>query len=1008
MGKERERKALRLLSFILSLTTLAGAVDVAGAGEGIQLNDDVLGLIVFKSGLLDPSKSLDSWTEDDDSPCAWDFVRCTARSRRVSELHLDGLNIAGKIGRGLEKLQSLKILSVSGNNLTGRINPELPLIPGLQTLNLSRNSLSGDVSNLSSSLQILDLSGNSLSGLLAGDVFDGGCSLRYISLSGNQFQGPIPGSLSECMVLNHLNLSGNRFSGGLDFAGIWNLTRLRVLDLSGNALSGPIPAGVARLHNLKELILGGNQFSGAVPGDIGLCPHLTRVDLSNNLLTGEIPESLQRLDSLVFLSLSHNFLAGDFPRWIGKMTALQFIDFSGNDLTGSLPATIGDLKSVRYISLSDNRLSDAIPESMADIAGLSVIRLKGNLFTGSIPEALFDMNLDEVDLSRNNLTGPIPPASDKLFESLQLLDLSGNNLIGDIPAEMGLFGKLKYLNLSWNELESRIPPELGYIQNLTVLDLRSSGLIGMIPPDICDSGSLAILQLDGNSLTGPIPAEIGNCSSLYLLSLSHNNLTGGIPESMSTLRKLKVLKFEENQLSGEIPRDLGRLENLVIANISHNRLVGQLPAGGIFPTLDATAIDGNLGLCSPLLKGPCTLNVPKPLVLDPYEYADQIRRRPDGYSPSHRSFLSVSAIIAISAAALIAVGVVVITLLNASARRRMAFVETALESMCSSSTRSGSIVAGKLILLDPKATSPSLPSPESILDKAAVVGEGVFGTVYKTELEQGNPTTTVAIKKLVAANTLQYQEEFDREIRILGKARHPNLIGVIGYYWTPRLQLVVTDYANCGSLESRLHGPENALTWPERFAVLIGTAKGLAYLHHSFRPPIVHYDIKPSNVLLAGEFSGGGVVPKISDFGLARVLAKLDKHVANNRFRSAPGYVAPEMACRSLRVNEKCDVYGYGVLVLEAVTGRRPVEYGEDNVVVLSEHVRVLLEEGNVLECVDGRMGPYPAEEVLPVLKLALVCTSQIPSSRPSMAEVVQILEVIKAPVPNRTMEEAI
>ena len=122
----------------------------------------------------------------------------------------------------------------------------------------------------------------------------------------------------------------------------------------------------------------------------------------------------------------------------------------------------------------------------------------------------------------------------------------------------------------------------------------------------------------------------------------------------------------------------------------------------------------------------------------------------------------------------------------------------------------------------------------------------------------------------------------------------------------------------------------------------------------------------------------------------------------SNRFQSALGYVAPELACQSLRVNEKYDIYGFGVLILELVTGRKPVEYGEDNVMILSDHVRVLLEQGNVLDRVDLSMGDYPEDEVLPVLKLALVCTSQIPSSRPSMAEVVQILQVIKTPVPQR------
>lgn len=487
----------------------------------------------------------------------------------------------------------------------------------------------------------------------------------------------------------------------------------------------------------------------------------------------------------------------------------------------------------------------------------------------------------------------------------------------------------------------------------------------------------------------------------YCRSLSHNNLSGAIPESMSLLSKLKILKLEVNQLSGEIPQELGRLPNLLIANVSYNRLVGRLPSEGIFQTLDASAIEGNLGICSPLLKGPCKLNVPKPLVLDPFAYGNQIGgQRVHPENPTnfrHHSFLSVSAIVAISAAAVIAAGVAVITLLNASARRRIAFVDNALESisMCSSSNRSSNIAAGKLILFESKSSHDWLtPNLDSMLNKSALIGQGVFGTVYKATLGGG---AMVAIKKLETANTLQYLEEFDREVRILGKARHPNLIPLRGYYWTPQLQLLVSDYAVEGSLQARLHDPRRPLSWPTRFKIVMGTAKGLSHLHHSFQPPIIHYNIKPSNVLLDENTN-----PKISDFALARLITKLDKHVLSNRFQSAPGYVAPELACQSLRVNEKCDVYGFGVLILEVVTGRRPVEYGEDNVVILSDHVRALLEEGNVLDCVDASMGRYPEEEVLPVVKLALVCTSQIPSSRPSMAEVVQILQVIKTPIPNR------
>ncbi|KAL5542876.1 hypothetical protein UlMin_010586 [Ulmus minor] len=999
---------------LVSVLCLLALLDGCNGENGVdfQLNDDVLGLIVFKSDVHDPSSYLSSWNEDDVSPCSWKFVRCNSDTGRVSEISLQGLGLSGRIGRGLEKLQHLKVLSLSGNNFSGDITPEKLALPSsIATLNLSKNKLSGTIPfslvNMSS-IRFLDLSENSISGPVPDNLFDSCSSLHFLSLAGNLLEGPIPSSISRCLSLNSFNFSNNHFSGNPNFlSGFWFLQRLRSLDLSNNALSGSLPEGISKLPYLKELLIQGNHFSGELPSDLGLCQHLDKIDLSYNLFTGALPESLRLSNSLSHFSTSNNLFTGDFPQWIGEMGNLEYLDFSNNGFTGSLPSSMGDLKSLKFLSLSNNKINGDIPISLGYCSQLSVIQLRGNSFNGSITESLFDLALEEIDFSNNQLKGSIPTGSSRLFESLRHLDLSMNNIGGTIPAEMGLFSNLTYLNFSWNNLHTRIPPELGLFKNLKVLDLRSSGFYGSVPGDICDSGSLDILQLDGNSLTGSIPDEIGNCSSLYLLSLSHNNLSGPIPSSISNLSKLKILKVEFNELSGEIPMELGKLQNLLAVNVSYNRLVGRLPVSGIFRSLDQSSLQGNLGICSPLLKGPCKMNVPKPLVLDPNSYHGEIggQRHHNGDSSSisrkshHRMFLSVSAIIAISAASLITIGVIVISLLNISARKRLAFVEDALESMCSSSSRSGSNLAiGKLVLFDSRSPPDGIGNPLSLLNKATEIGEGVFGTVYKVLL--GAQERSVAIKKLVTSNIIQFPEDFDREVRILGKAKHPNLVSFKGYYWTPQIQLLVMEFATNGSLQSKLHERDPSsqpLTWPNRFKILLGTAKGIAHLHHSIRPPIVHYNIKPSNILLDENLN-----PKISDFGLARLLTKLDKHVISNRFQSALGYVAPELACQSLRVNEKCDVYGFGVLILELVTGKRPVEYGEDNVVILSDHARVLLEEGNVLDCVDSSMGNYPEDEVLPVLKLALVCTSQVPSTRPSMAEVVQILQVIKTPVPHR------
>ncbi|PUZ52936.1 hypothetical protein GQ55_5G013100 [Panicum hallii var. hallii] len=1004
---------LTLLLFIGGAPATARAADMP-----MPVNEEVLGLVVFKSALSDPSGALATWTESDATPCGWRCVECDPATSRVLRLSLSGLALSGPMPRGLDRLPALQELTLARNNLSGPLPPGLSLLKSLRSLDLSYNAFSGPLPDdvaLLGSLRYLDLTGNAFSGPLPAAFPP---TVRFLMLSDNQFSGPIPEGLPKSPLLLHLNMSGNQLSGSPDFAGaLWPLERLRTLDLSRNQFSGSVTDGIARLHNLKTVSLSGNRFFGAVPQDLGLCPHLSTLDLSSNAFNGHLPDSIAQLGSLVYLAASGNRLSGDVPAWLGKLAAVQHLDLSDNTLTGTLPDSLGDLKALKYLSLSRNQLSGSVPASLSGCSKLAELHLRGNNLSGSIPDALFDVGLETLDMSSNALSGVLPSGSTRMAETLQWLDLSGNQLTGGIPTEMLLFFKLRYLNLSRNDLRTQLPPELGLLRNLTVLDLRSTGLYGAVPADLCESGNLAVLQLDGNSLAGPIPDSIGNCSSLYLLSLGHNGLTGPVPAGIAELKKLEILRLEYNNLSGEIPQQLGGLENLLAVNISHNRLVGRLPASGVFQSLDASALEGNLGLCSPLVTEPCRMNVPKPLVLDPNEYThgggdNNLETNGAGAGlPRKRRFLSVSAMVAICAALVIILGVIVITLLNMSARRRAEAAGRApeqqkeLESIVTSSTKSssGKLAAGKVVTFGRGSSLRSedlVAGADALLSKATEIGRGVFGTVYRASVGEGR---VVAIKKLATANIVKSRDDFDREVRVLGKAKHPNLLPLKGYYWTPQLQLLITDYAPHGSLEARLHGGRAPLTWEERFRVVSGTARGLAHLHQAFRPPLIHYNVKPSNIFLDERCN-----PMVGDFGLARLLPKAEHRHAvmmGGRFQGGggAGYVAPELACQSLRVNEKCDIYGLGVLILELVTGRKAVEYGEDDVVVLQDQVRVLLEHGNALECVDpGMGGDFPEEEVLPVLKLGMVCTSQIPSNRPSMAEVVQILQVIKAPVGGR------
>lgn len=296
---------------------------------------------------------------------------------------------------------------------------------------------------------------------------------------------------------------------------------------------------------------------------------------------------------------------------------------------------------------------------------------------------------------------------------------------------------------------------------------------------------------------------------------------------------------------------------------------------------------------------------------------------------------------------------------------------------------------GKLVMFSEDAEF--VAGSEALLNKDCEIGRGGFGVVYRTMLQDGRP---VAIKKLTVTGLIKSQDEFEREMKNLGKIRHPNLVALEGYYWTPSLQLLISEFVSDGSLFKHLHDgtSRNCVSWRQRFNIILGMAKGLAHLH---RMNIIHYNLKSTNVLI--DCSGE---TKIGDFGLARLLPTLDRCILSSKIQSALGYMAPEFACRTVKITEKCDVYGFGILVLEVVTGKRPVEYMEDDVVVLCDMVRGALEDGKMEECVDSRLrGNFPADEAIPVIKLGLICASQVPSNRPDMEEVVNILELIQCPL---------
>ncbi|KAK8658153.1 hypothetical protein V6N13_036365 [Hibiscus sabdariffa] len=795
----------------------------------------------------------------------------------------------------------------------------------------------------------------SLSGQLPA-VLSGLSSLRVLTLFGNRFSGNLPQEFSLLQTLWKINVSSNALSGSIpDFVG--DLPNIRFLDFSKNGYTREIPLALFKnCYKTKYVSFSHNGLSGSIPGSIANCSKLEGFDFSFNNLTGELPSRICDISVLKYVFVGSNALTGSVLEEISKCQSLLGLDLSRNSFTGLAPLGVLEFKNITYFNVSHNKFIGEIP------------------VIGTCSGAL-----EFIDASWNNLSGEIPTSISNC-KSLKVLDLGFNKLNGTIPVNIGGLGRLLAISLANNSLSGTIPAGFGSIELLQVLDLHNLNLAGGIPEDISNCRFLRELDVSGNMLEGHIPDKLYNMSNLEVLDFHRNQLNGSIPSSLGNLSKIQLLDLSQNSLSGSIPPSLGNLNMLTHFNLSYNDLSGIIPIDQNIQSFGASAFSNNPRLCgSPLAScsGSATAS-----------------------TSGRTEVLSVSAIVAIVAAAVILTGVCVVTIMNIRARKsKKQEVAIVVESTPPGSSDSN-VIIGKLVLF-----SKSLPSKyedweagtKALLDKECLIGGGSIGTVYKTSFEGG---ISIAVKKLETLGRLGNQDEFEQEIGRLGNLQHRNLVAFQGYYWSSSMQLILSEFVLNGNLYDNLHGMNypgtssgvgnTELNWSRRFHIALGTARALSYLHHDCRPPILHLNIKSTNILLDESYEA-----KVSDYGLGKLLPILDNY-GLTKFHNAVGYVAPELA-QSLRLSEKCDVYSFGVILLELVTGRKPVESPTVNeVVILCEYVRGLLERGSASACFDRRLRGFAENELIQVMKLGLICTSEVPSRRPSMAEVVQVLESIR------------
>ncbi|KAL6143124.1 hypothetical protein ACLB2K_053820 [Fragaria x ananassa] len=363
------------------------------------------------------------------------------------------------------------------------------------------------------------------------------------------------------LVLEELDVSYNQLSGKVPNS--LKFTDLSNADLSSNRYEGPLPLWSP---NITTLYLADNQFSGPIPSNIGdVMPSLADLDLSRNGLTGSIPLSLGNLSLLTTMVLSNNYLTGEIPHFWKSIPELYIVDMSNNSLSGTIPRSMDSLVSLRYLILSNNNLSGKLP-SLRNRTGMKSLDLGENKFFGNIPAWIGEsmLSLLILRLSSNSFTGSIPSQLCGL-SNLHILDLSHNKLSGHIPQCVGNLSGLKTSEISDKDTSYLYQGQLEVVSKGRVLeygsilylvnslDLSNNDLSGEMPLDLTSLVMLGTLNLSMNHLTGIIPEKIGNLKSIETLDLSMNQLSGSIPQSMVSLTFVTHLNLSHNNLSGKIP-----------------------------------------------------------------------------------------------------------------------------------------------------------------------------------------------------------------------------------------------------------------------------------------------------------------------------------------------------------------------------------------------------------------------------------------------------------------------
>ncbi|BBN12613.1 hypothetical protein MPTK1_5g21560 [Marchantia polymorpha subsp. ruderalis] len=1044
-------------------------------------NNSLTGTIPDDLGNLSDLKVMILSDNHFEGPIPRSFLRL---SQTLNNLSLAGNRLTGPIPDELGDMYLLTGLDLSRNQLTGKVPSSLVKLESLVALNLSSNVLDGSIpggfSNLAQ-LERLDFHQNQLSGSIDPTLLTLN-KTRFVDLSSNSFTGVLPWQMEEYVPVftsvEHVNLSHNKLSGSLSTAGVFFAAALKVLDISHNELAGELPS-FQYVTSLTSLRLGSNAFTGSVPvalitnpsqlleefdisgnqlsGPIGTITsqNLRRLNLSNNRFTGKLPEQLGECE---LVDLSGNGLFGDLLAMQNWAQSLKWLDLSSNQLVGNLPEmVVNNLFRLTHLNLSHNRLTGAVPSEYGSSRSLKSIDLSYNLLEGETPPDLFYASISDLLLSNNRLTGPIP-----------LPDAStsspGNNLTSSpsryAQADTRPMSPLEVLDLSANNLVENIPDRIGSLVNLRILKLSTNRLTGTLPDTLSELKQLQTLDFSRNQLSGPLPDQLP--SSLVALNLSNNHFTGTVP--------MNLTRFGESAFSGNeklqwplITPPPGRFPGQVNITRSGSKMSSGVKAGLI----------GGCTVGAALVVGICLFvyfrSVAKSNDTSPGSEFGGSKGFERCGRPGRDSTIEFDADVERSTLN----SCTPVAAVKGAAARRTRGIPTENGSSPDVKMEEGDIIGGGLLVSRghrlPSVTERDVLSPEHplvtkvspehpvdmkctaapahlvgdvyFLDKsvvfgaedlssapAEILGKSSHGTSYKAVLENGRVLTVKWLKEGLA----KCKKDFALEARKFGSVNHRNVVSLRGYYWGPQEheKLLLSDYIEGGSLAGRLsevndnQGNDPAscnlapdlnhiteressgrryppLLWHQRLQIAVDVARGLKYLHEQHHWP--HGNLKATNVLLREEPNFQAC---LSDFSLHRLMTSAG--TINQLLNSgALGYRAPELAAaKKPKPSLKSDVFSFGVILMELITGKSAGEIisgsiisGSSGVVDLPDWVRLMVRDGHAIDCYDTALVGVdrdlePPKGIEDMLTISLNCAAS-QSSRPSIRVVYEELAAI-------------